>query len=191
MLTWDNMDDYLKTVALVHWQVSDVLRCYYQLEGTFKCFDKDLKKTNLAPIFFGTAVGAMRYQIIVGTAKLFDDNGSAGIPEILNLSESHPKYGNSLKPLIVKSRAEYKKFKKQARPLRKERNQFYAHLDRRFLLNDGKGADFEWENFEPMLKWAVNILSEILHICGSMVPPLQTRCDLQNLLDHVQMPDDA
>lgn len=191
MVSWDEMDDFLRTVSLVHWQTEDTLKCYYQLKNTFSCFDKDLDKINLAPSFFSTAVEAMRYQIIVGTAKLFDYSGTAGIPRILNQGEQNPTYRDSLKCFITKRQTEYKQFEREIRLLRIERDQFYAHLDKRFLLNGGQEATFLWDDFEKMLIWALDTLSEILQICGVYVPSIPITLDLQNLLDKIQFNVDA
>ena len=63
-------------------------------------------------------------------------------------------------------------------------------MDKQFLANEGRGADFLWEDFEPMLKWALSILSNILETCGAVVPTMPTRYDLKNLLDKVQIEED-
>ena len=190
MLDWDHMDNSLKSVSSVYWQAEETLKCYYQREDAFRCFDSDLPKMNLALCFFSSALLAMQYQVYVGTAKLFDHSGTAGIPKIFNQGEQHPQYREMLKPIIKKGRTEYELFEDQIQKLRLERDKFYAHMDKQFLANEGRGADFLWEDFEPMLKWALSILSNILETCGAVVPTMPIHYDLKNLLDKVQIEED-
>lgn len=190
MLDLDHMDNFLKAVSLVYWQAEETLRCYQQREDAFRCLDSDLPKINLALCFFSSALSAMEYQVYVGTAKLFDHSGTAGIPKIFNQGEQHPQYREMLKPIITKGRSEYELFEDRIQKLRLERDKFYAHMDKQFLANEGRGTDFLWEDFEPMLKWALSILSNILETCGAVVPTMPTRYDLKNLLDKVQIEED-
>ena len=84
---WDDLDNYLKIVSLVAYEIESIIRAHFQLGQLKEALDNNLEVMNIGASFFYEAYNALEYKVYVGTIKIFDKFGSANLNALLNQAE--------------------------------------------------------------------------------------------------------
>ena len=175
MTEWDNLDEYLKVVSLIAYEVESVKKANFQYKNFLDSAKENINIMNISPNFFSEVISSFRYKVIVGFLKIFDHSGSASLPSLLNQAEQQKKKNSLLHSFVLGAKQQLESSNSFTDKLRPSRDKVLAHLDKRAFKEDNEEVPpIERTDLDTIDKWldiAYEILNKIFELENETPPP--------------------
>lgn len=175
MTEWDNLDEYLKLVSLIAYEVESIKRANFQYKNFIDSAKENIDIMNISPSFFSEVISSFEYKVIVGFLKIFDLSGSASLPKLLNQCEQQKKKNSTLHKFILNAKQQLELINSFVEKLRPTRDMMLAHLDKKAFKEDGEEVPsierFDLDEIDKWLDTAYNMLCKIFELENEDPPP--------------------
>ena len=175
MTEWDTLDEYLKLVSLIAYEVESVKRANFQYKNFIDSVKENIDIMNISPSFFGEIISSLEYKVIIGFLKIFDHSGSASLPKLLNQAEQQKNKNNILHKFILEAKQQLETINSFVDKLRPTRDKILAHLDKKAFKEDNEEVPpIERSDLDEIDKWldtAYNMLCKIFELENEDPPP--------------------
>ncbi|MBE5896133.1 MAG: hypothetical protein E7281_00080 [Lachnospiraceae bacterium] len=163
-MSWDEKDDIQKMLSVMEVDIAEALNYVLEYKYLLRYMDNNGFILNKASNFWGQIMPALRFTLIMKTARIFDESKDAiGFKKIISIFEKS-KYGKDAEKELDRIYLKYNSYKEYFSEIRMMRNKVFAHNDSKvyqFWKNEENMTihrlEFEasiWGHMEEILSWA-------------------------------------
>ncbi len=180
-LMWEKKDDIQKLLTIVQSDAVDVFNTFLEYRFVLEFTSEQQHLLEKAPDFWSEVICALRFSLIMKTARIFDETkGAIGLKKVYDFLEQS-KYRDNLKKELKDCRARYSDYQKYINDIKTVRDKIYAHNDKieySFWKNATEydmATDVEfdgefWKVLEEILIWVRDSVLSLRVLVGDGYP---------------------